>query len=126
MHGCKSRKICSLLLPVLQEMAIMERRKMFHRQASLTWNWRQKPEGNSSKNRWKRRMLHNCCCLGNLRIVIQQVCEQVQPQCVACLCVNSDSGAMQEIPMSYKRTSFVRMPMDFLNARKLALGCTHL
>ena len=33
---------------------------------------------------------------------------------------------MQEIPMSYKRTSFVRMPMDFLNARKLALGCTLL
>src|SRR5574344_3087557 len=107
-------------------MAIMARRKMFHRQASLTWNWRQKPEGNSSKNRWKRRMPHNCCCLGNLRIVIQQVCEHVQPQCVACLCVNSDSSAMQEIPMSYKRTSFVRMPMDFLNARKLALGCTLL
>jgi hypothetical protein len=71
-------------------------------------------------------MPHNCCCLGNLRTVIQQVCEQVQPQCVACLCVNSDSSAMQEIPMSYKRTSFVRMPMDFLNARKLALGCTLL
>lgn len=34
----------------------------------------------------------------------------------------TDSCAMQEIPMSYKRTSFVRMPMDFLNARKLALG----
>lgn len=28
--------------------------------------------------------------------------------------------------MSYKRTSFVRMPMDFLNARKLALGCIGL
>ena len=69
-------------------------------------------------------MPHNCCCLGNLRTVIQQVCELVQPQCVSCLCVNSDSSAMQEIPMSYKRTSFVRMPMDFLNARKLALGCT--
>ena len=36
----------------------------------------------------------------------------------------TDSSAMQEIPMSYKRTSFVRMPMDFLNARKLALGYT--
>lgn len=31
---------------------------------------------------------------------------------------------MQEIPMSYKRASPVRMSMDFLNARKLALGCT--
>lgn len=80
---------------------------MSHRQTSLTWNWRQKPEGNSSRNRWKRRMPHHCCCLGNFRTVIQQVCELVQPQCVACLCVNSDSGAMQEIPMSYKRTSFV-------------------
>ena len=29
----------------------------------------------SSKNRWKRRMPHNCCCLGNLRTVIQQVCK---------------------------------------------------
>ena len=38
----------------------------------------------------------------------------------------TDSGAMQEMPMSYKRTSLVRMPMDFLNARKLALGCTLL
>lgn len=38
----------------------------------------------------------------------------------------TDSSAMQEIPMSYKRTSFVRMSMDFLNARKLALGCTLL
>ena len=27
-------------------------------------------------------------------------CEQVQLQCIACLCVNSDSSAMQEIPMS--------------------------
>lgn len=36
------------------------------------------------------------------------------------------SSAMQEIPMSYKLTPFVRMPMDFLNARKLALGCTLL
>ena len=36
----------------------------------------------------------------------------------------TDSSAMQEIPMSYKHASFVRMPMDFLNARKLALGYT--
>lgn len=28
--------------------------------------------------------------------------------------------------MSYKRASLVRMPMDFLNARKLALGCTFI
>ena len=63
---------------------------MFHRQASQKWNWRQKPEGNSSKNRWKGRMPHNCCCLGNLRTVIQQVCELVQPQCVACMCGNTN------------------------------------